>query len=235
MLADMRIPRPTRRWFQYSLRTLLVFVTLCAIACSWLALSLREVKREEAAAAAFAKFNGGAAWDENAPGPAWLRGVLGEHFFGHVIWVRLDGGQVTDSTLEPLDTMNHLQQLDLFDTHVTDAGLEHLEGLRELKKLSVDQTNVTDVGLEKIAGLKQLEYLSLFKTQVTDAGLGKLAGLSKLQTLGLASENVTDAGLEHLQRMRQLTYIYLGGSHLTAAGETKLQQALPKCKIHLFH
>ncbi len=29
MLADMTGPKPKRRWYQYSLRTLMVFVTLC--------------------------------------------------------------------------------------------------------------------------------------------------------------------------------------------------------------
>ena len=114
MLADMKIPRPTRRWFQFSLRTLLVFVTLSAIPCSWLAVKLREVKREEAAAAAIEKVGGRVDWDENAAGPAWLRGVLGEHFFAHVIRVASPGDQVTGSTLEPLDAMNHLQVLDLY-------------------------------------------------------------------------------------------------------------------------
>ena len=54
---------------------LLVFVTLCAIACSWLAVKLREAKRKEAAAAAIKKSGGFVKWDENAAGPAWLRAV----------------------------------------------------------------------------------------------------------------------------------------------------------------
>ena len=113
MLGAMKIPRPTRRWFQFSLRALLVFVTLCALACSWLAVKLREVKREEAAAAAIEKAGGFVGWDESSAGPAWLRGVLGEHFFAHVEDVAFSRVEVTDSTLEPLDAMNHLQELAL--------------------------------------------------------------------------------------------------------------------------
>jgi len=33
----MTPPQATRPWFQYRLRTLLIFVTLCAVVCSWLA------------------------------------------------------------------------------------------------------------------------------------------------------------------------------------------------------
>jgi hypothetical protein len=176
MLGAMKFPRPTRRWFQFSLRALLLFVTLCAIACSWLAVKLRAVKREEAAAAAIEKAGGSVLWNGNAPGPAWLRGVLGEHFFAHVLIVGLlEGAEVTDSTLEPLDAMNDLQRLDLEDANFTDAGLEHLQGLHELRELGLYGTNLTDAGLEKIAALKELERLTLEGTQFTDAGLGKLA------------------------------------------------------------
>jgi len=40
----MTTPKPTRRWFQYSLRTLLVLVTVCAIPCSWLGVKVQQAK-----------------------------------------------------------------------------------------------------------------------------------------------------------------------------------------------
>ncbi len=231
MLVTMKIPRPSRRWFQFSLRTLLLFATLSAIPCSWLAVKLREVKREEAAAAALEKAGGIVEWEKTAAGPAWLCGALGEHFFAHVVSVVSSDGEVTDSTLEPLDAMNHLHRLSLFERNVTDAGLEHLQGLRELKELDLWHTNATDAGLEKIARLKQLEGLDIGMTKATDAGLGKLVGLNNLQSLGLSGTSVTDAGLEHLQGMKQLTVVSLRGTHVTAAGVKKLRQALPNCTI----
>ncbi len=225
------VPKPSIRWYQFRLRTLLVFVTLCVIPYSWLAVKLWKEKREEEAAAAIQEAGGVVEWDKNAAGPAWLHGVLGEHFFAHVIRVTLQGQQVTDSRLEPLDVMNHVQDLALWSTNVTDAGLEHLQVLRELKELHIEDADVTDVGLEKLAGLKQLESLRLYGTQVTEAGLGKLAGLTQLKLLGLGGTNVTDAGLVHLQRMKQLTFVLLINTHATAAGVKKLQQALPNCTI----
>jgi hypothetical protein len=234
MLRAMKIPWPTRRWFQFSLRTLLLFVTLSAIPCSWLAVKLREVKREEAAAAALEKAGVTVKWDESAPGPAWLRSVLGEHFFRHAIRVWLGGNAVTDSKLEQLDAMNHLQGLALYGQYVNDASLEHLQGLHELKELDISETQVTDAGLAMIAGLKQLQVLEIGHTKVTDAGLEKLAALNKLQTLGLNGANVTDAGLEHLQWMKQLRELDLDSTQVTAAGRKKLGHALPNCKIDVF-
>ncbi len=232
MLGAMKFPWPTRRWFQFSRRTLLAFVTLLAIACSWLALKVWQTKCQEAAAAELRESGATVVWDEITP-PAWLRSFLGEHLIGHVKELSLAGDQVTDSRLEHLDAMKQLQTLNIAYTHVTDAGLERLQALKELKTLSVWQTKVTDAGLGKIAGLKQLESLELLGTQATDAALGKLVGLNKLQTLILSEPYVTDAGLEHLQQMKQLKRVYLRGTRVTAAGATKFRQALPNCDIYV--
>ena len=43
-------PKSKRRWHQYSLRSLLVFVTLCALACSWLVIPTARARRFVAAA-----------------------------------------------------------------------------------------------------------------------------------------------------------------------------------------
>ena len=228
----MTDPKPNkRRWLQFSLRALLVFVTFCAPPCSWLAVKIQQAKREEAAAAAIEKSGGTVWWDKNTPGPTWLRRVLGETFFRHAEDVTLMGDRVTDGTLEPLHAMNQLQALGLTFAKITDAGLEHINGIITLKKLDLSYTKVTDAGLEKLADLKELEDLSLTGTNVTDAGLDKLAGLNRLQSLYLCKTNVTNAGLEYLQRLTQLKYVNLLETHVTYAGVKKLQQALPNCKI----
>lgn len=38
-----------RRWYQFSLRTLLIFVTLFAISCSWFAVKLQQARRQREA------------------------------------------------------------------------------------------------------------------------------------------------------------------------------------------
>ena len=38
-----------RPWFQFSLRTLLVFVTLCALLCSWVTVKTKQARRQREA------------------------------------------------------------------------------------------------------------------------------------------------------------------------------------------
>ena len=54
----MADPKPTLRWFQLSLRTLLVFVTLCAVLGSWLGWKTWEARQSREAATESGKVDG---------------------------------------------------------------------------------------------------------------------------------------------------------------------------------
>jgi hypothetical protein len=87
-----------RRWYQYSLRTLLIIVTIFAVACSWFTVKMRQAKRQREAVEAFSKLRGTIAYDyqldtfghfmqgTKPPGPAWLRKFIGYDFFCTVVY-----------------------------------------------------------------------------------------------------------------------------------------------------
>ena len=52
ILAWMLVALVFRRRVQFGLRTLLVFVTLCAVVCSWLAVRIKQARRQAEAVAA---------------------------------------------------------------------------------------------------------------------------------------------------------------------------------------
>jgi hypothetical protein len=238
----MAAPTPKRRWFQYSLRTLLVFVTLCAFACSWLAVKLQQARRQWEAVDAIQRLGGGVLYDwqvdanlnvlpnPQPPGPKWLRSLSGYDFFQSVSSVFLPGG-VTDKELQHVKGFNGLQQLWLFGARITDAGVEQLKDFNRLRELNVAGTPITDAGLQHLAGLNRLQRLSLDHSQITDAGMQYLTGLSQLTLLNLDSTDVRDAGLEHLMSLSQLRDLCLSSTSVTDAGVKRLQQALPNCKI----
>jgi len=215
----MTDPKPKRRWFQFSLRTLLLLVTLCAGLCSWVGVKIRQAKRAGEAATAIEKLGGFVRWEGSARRD-WLRTLLR---IETVTCVGFDH-KVKWEYLQPF---NELQQLHLENSQINDAGLGHIEGLGQLEELYLCGTPVTDAGLEHLNRLSQLKILWLNGTKVDDAGLKHLKGLNRLESLFLDGTNITDAGLEHLLGLKNLQWLGLNGTHVTAAGIEKLRQVIP--------
>ena len=223
-----------RRRFQLGIRSLLAQVICVAIPCSWLAVRIQQARKQKEVVEAIVK-EGGEVGGEvlydyqvdasgryiqgaQPPGPAWLRKLLGDDFFIHVIEVNVSKTRVRDANLEHFKGLTTLESLFLGRTQVTDAGLEQLKGLTQLKGLNLLGTQVTDAGLEHVARLFHLEHLSVGDTQVTDAGLERLKGLTQLKSLYLSDTQVTDAGLERLKGFKQLKVLYLSNTQVTDAG-----------------
>ncbi len=174
-------PKRKRRWFQFSLRTLLLLVLICAIGSAWVAPRLQRAQYQKTAVEAILK-DGGVVWydfEVNAegnhigsaerPGPAWLRKMLGDDFFAAAVYAEAK----TDSSLEHIGDLSQLEGLALMNSRVSDAGLKRLEGLTKLKWVNLNLTNVTDAGLEHLSRVRQLRSLMIWKTRVTDEGVAK--------------------------------------------------------------
>ncbi|MEX2118863.1 MAG: hypothetical protein WD847_04570, partial [Pirellulales bacterium] len=177
-------PIRSRRRLQYSLRWLLVIVTLSGIG---LGLVVRRAERQRKAVAGVRAGGGVVQYDfedplspavrPELPGPDWLCRRLGVDYFSEVATVILTDS-ATDATAAHLSRLTSLQSLNLYGTQVTDAGLAHLTELTNLQSLYVGGTQVTDAGLAHLSGLTSLQDLHLYGTQVTDAGLAHLTELT---------------------------------------------------------
>jgi hypothetical protein len=153
-------PKRKRRWFQFSLRSLLMFTVVCAIGSAWVARKIELKRKELEAVRAITKLQGEAYWDyqripakvgrawrpEGAEpkGPAWLRKLLGENFFSEVECVYAVGG------LENLKELPHLPELRLMSGGIADADLVNLKGLAELTSLGLIDTRVTDAAVKDL-------------------------------------------------------------------------------------
>jgi hypothetical protein len=197
------------RWFQYRLRTLLVVMTLWAIACSWYAGKVLRVRRQREAAAAIEELGGRMHWTQPS-GPAWLRNLLGDACF---------------RTADDVDLAS-------IRAPVSDAALAQVaEGFPKIEVFDLSWARVTDVGLKHLKALSRLRILRLFGCNITDAALENLRGLSQLEDLDLCGTGVTDAGLENLKTLTKLEGLDLRMTQVTDIGVKGLQQALPNCKI----
>jgi predicted negative regulator of RcsB-dependent stress response len=164
---------PRRRWYQFSLKTLLVvMVLLCLGPGGYVAYEQNKVRREKEAVEAIEKLGGVVSYGRSASArSAMLQQVLGDDTIGTVESVDFwNPSQVTDDDVAHLAQLPRLKHLNLTDTQVTDAGLKHLAGLKDLSGLTLDNTQVTDAGLVHLAGLKGLRHLNVYRTLVTDAG-----------------------------------------------------------------
>jgi hypothetical protein len=240
-------PNRKRRWLQFSLRSLLIFMLICAVGFAWVGRKIEQKRIEREAVEAIVKAGGEVLYDyqharrTSPPGPGWLRKLLGEYFFSEVDSVSLDSAFLderrfpsfnTDAELVNVKQLTQLKWLIVgFRTTVTDAGLVNLRGLTELRALELPGPGVTDAGLENLKGLTRLKSLRLTGTKITDAGIVNLKGLPELQQLDLSMTNITDAGLVSIKGLANLRKLSLTGTNVTAAAVEDVRQALPNCAI----
>ena len=218
------------RWLRFSMRTMLVVVSMICVA---LAVWVAPVERQRRAVAAIEALDERATYVENKRAivsPFWR--WLPQAYQNEVAEVSLTGTKVTDAELAHLGALTGLQKIRLYDTRLTDAGLVHLKCLTKLKKLELSHNQVTDVGVAHLREMIGLQRLGLSGTQVTDAGLAQLQGLTGLQWLTLDQTQITDAGMSCLQRLTKLEVLSLRNTHVTGAGLAQLRETLPNCHIY---
>jgi hypothetical protein len=106
------------RWrFQYGIRSLMLLTVGVAVACSWVAVEMRNERRQKAAAEAIEKMGGGVESEAT-----WL------------------GRLLRDRSLVTATKMFH-------QTNATDAELAHLEGTPHLQWLWLNCSPITDAGV----------------------------------------------------------------------------------------
>ena len=75
---------------------------------------------------------------------------------------------LTDSGLDAVLALAHLEELNLAGSKITDVGVARLAALRDLRSLDLSGTQVSAKGLESLAGLKNLRKLVLWKCPRVD-------------------------------------------------------------------
>jgi Leucine-rich repeat (LRR) protein len=223
-------PKRKLRWYQFSLRTLLIVVTLFAVACSWFAVKMGQARRRREAVEAIKRAGNDLLYEyqvdqsgneiPNAQPsiPNWLTGLFGEDLFYDVVYVHL-WRQLPEGRLECLRDLRQIRYIHIEELYISDADLENLEGLAQLRNLEIwDTMGLTDAGLAHFEGLKRLEGITLANTKVSDAGLAHLSGLTELDTLCLQNASFPGSGLDHVRKLPKLQFLSLNGAKLTDDG-----------------
>jgi hypothetical protein len=234
MSEAVQPPKPKRRWYQFSMRTLLLVMLVLPTGVGWIGVRLNRARENWAAIATEqAALEKAVTQNKNLNGhifvklardKPWLDSLFndpGEDWYCHFV----GGSTLGDAGLEHLKALPRLQNLWLRGTKVTDAGLKHLERLPHLRRLELDDTGVTDAGLEHLEGLTNIECLVLGGGNFSDTGLEHLKGMTNLKSLTLRYANITDAGPKHfsgLTSLRELTLEYTSFNYWTSITDAEL-------------
>ena len=156
---DMNEPKLKRRWFRFSLRTLLVVI---ALLCIWLGIITQRANKQRTAVVAVRNAGGKAhyynGYNDSGEiltgyrphGPEWLLNLLGYDYFGDIIEVELDDKQITDELVAQLKNLQELRQLSLRGVPITESALAQLSELPTLEYLDLALTPITLAGCEKL-------------------------------------------------------------------------------------
>ena len=170
-------PEPRRRWFQYSLRTLLLLFFVANVILAWFTVRMHNANRQHRAVAAISNLGGVVTFDDDPDDltmatpkssvPGWLRRLLGDDFFHCVTGATV----FNDASMAAVGDLPNLRRLNFVGTPGTDAGLVYVERLAQLERLNVSDTQITDSGLTHLQGLAQLRELCLRGTGVSAAAV----------------------------------------------------------------
>jgi Leucine-rich repeat (LRR) protein len=202
--ASVNAPSSQRRWFRFSLRTLMLVMTVLGCGLGWVMGERAKIQRHIRAMEDRKCAVGSYLWSKaihsknvKPDHPAWARWLFGDIWLGDIEAVLYYPNSESDFDLADQE-MVHLREfpnlriLDLCQSHVTDLGLANLSGLKKLERLTLYESKITDTGLQNIVGLKSLEDLDLQHTSISDVGLVHLSGLSNLSWLELGDTQITD-------------------------------------------
>ena len=239
--SDAATP-PTRSrhgtMLRFSLRSLLVVVTLLAVGLGWFAY-WRDAKRREEAAREWVLHHGGGVGQvdgrEMSQRPLWVQRlalVLPEECLRTVYYVDFPK-DTTDADLEVLRDLPNLTQVNLNEAaSITPAGLAPLAELPRLEVLYLNQTPARDEGLAHARHLHGLKEIWIEHTGITDASIPWIASNPALTHLDLDGARITDKSAPLLAKLQNLEVLALRGTHITSRGVAELAR-LPRLK-HLY-
>jgi internalin A len=211
-------PKIKPRRFQYSLRTLLLFVLVCALACSWLGVKLKRARDQRDAVGAILNWRGEVYYDyetdasgnqisgKSPPEQTWFNKFLGTDF-RCVTGVTVEN----DKQMAYLEALPDIRSLTIVGD-VTDDGLAHASGLSQLRRLRIYSYKITDGGLVHLANMPYLQSLQIDRGKVTPAGLVHLQNSTQLEELGLSipyrqDNAAVDSGLKYISKFTKLRHI----------------------------
>jgi hypothetical protein len=227
------------RWLRFSLRTLLLVVTIAAI---FLSMRVNQAEKQRNAIVSVKQLGGWVHYGfEFRDGtfqagsrswvPRWILDRTGIDLFHNVVEVnmvynndgptRLDNHTTSDQVSLHLTSFHRLKRLFLKDTQASDSLLRVVGRLKYLEEIHMwNAATVTDRGAAFLGNLPKLRSIHLSHSQITDESLRVFGQMPRLEKLSLQGNQFTDAGLSYLKNLAQLRSLWvdMGVTNITDEG-----------------
>lgn len=96
---------------------------------------------------------------------------------GHMAWaIKFNPDTFKRSTLELLNGLPNLEQVQLSGCEVEDADLRHISGLKRLRGIGLNDTAITNSGLVYLKDLPELKTIQADRTSITQKSIERIIG-----------------------------------------------------------
>ena len=234
------------RWLSFSLRTMVLLLTVVCLFLGWIGPKWVEAQREKAAvemiaaAGAMIQYDYQDNWEHGDPDPVphgafVLRYLLGEHILSRATTVYFYPGSKPNEAADILPELTQLRTVTFgTDVELTDASVEALAGCENLTKIWMASGVISANQLAILSRAKSIQHLNLCDRSASDACLQQLHRFPNLRSLSIDSTLTTDIGFQAIAEVSSLESLVARSiPNVTNQGVTPLHRLTRLKKLHI--
>ena len=210
------MPVSHRRWFSFTLQTLLLVVAVVCIALVPIGAAFHRLR----AARQLQKNGASVQWEDGHCVDDW---DLQRSLKGFPMSIETEEAEIPVAQLVRIRPVSKARFCGV-DCTLDDEDLAVIGEFRELRELTIDSSNVSTDGIRSVSELPHIELLQLRGGEAKLDGVGQvLSGMKSLRFLAVNSRRFTDEELRHVSKLYDLEVLDLSGTSITDAGVTQLR------------